>query len=247
MSLLLLGGTADGRRIASRLHDDGVQLVYSVAGLVRRPNVSCEVISGGFRQYGGLECYIAQQKITAILDVTHPYAVQMSTTAATSARQCRIPYWRFHRQKWTQKNQSTWRHFSSWQTLMASLEQRKRLFLTVGQISQTDIDRLSKDRELVVLRTAVQPKISLPDNVVWLRAIGPFNDEGENQLMKQYCFDALVSKNSGGESTEAKLRAAERYQVTVYMLDRPLLPNADLEFTSDAHCVDYILSHYRSS
>ena len=35
--VLILGGTADARRVALMLHERGLPLIYSVAGLVRRP------------------------------------------------------------------------------------------------------------------------------------------------------------------------------------------------------------------
>ena len=86
MRLLILGGTADGRQLAEILHRQGVPLIYSVAGLVRTPKVACEVVSGGFSQFGGLVEYSQQQGITAILDVTHPYAAKMSATAVSAAK-----------------------------------------------------------------------------------------------------------------------------------------------------------------
>lgn len=62
MCLLILGGTADARKLAQALYEQGISVIYSVAGLVRLPNVDCPVISGGFTQYGGLLPYIQSQK-----------------------------------------------------------------------------------------------------------------------------------------------------------------------------------------
>ena len=55
MCLLILGGTADGRKLAEYFHQHNVPVIYSVAGLVRQPQVDCQVVSGGFSQFGGLE------------------------------------------------------------------------------------------------------------------------------------------------------------------------------------------------
>ncbi len=35
MTLLVLGGTQEGKRVARRLHQAGLQVIYSIAGLVR--------------------------------------------------------------------------------------------------------------------------------------------------------------------------------------------------------------------
>ena len=51
-------------------------------------------------------------------------------------------------------------------------------------------------------------------------------------------IDVLISKNSGGEATEAKLEVARELKVPVVILKRPLLPDADREFT----CVPSLLA-----
>ena len=51
MRLLLLGGTHEAKSLARDLHQRGLPLVYSIAGLVRQPDLPCEVISGGFSRW----------------------------------------------------------------------------------------------------------------------------------------------------------------------------------------------------
>ena len=75
MRLLILGGTADARHLASALHQTQpcLELIYSVAGLVRQPQVPATVVSGGFTQFGGLSAYCKQQNIDGIVNTTHPF------------------------------------------------------------------------------------------------------------------------------------------------------------------------------
>jgi len=47
-------------------------------------------------------------------------------------------------------------------------------------------------------------------------------------------FDVLVSKNSGGSATEAKLDVARERGLPVIMLRRPALPDADRAFDNVA-------------
>ena len=61
--ILILGGTADGRHLAAALHKSGCAVIYSVAGLVRQPELECAVISGGFTKFGGLSAYIEKEHI----------------------------------------------------------------------------------------------------------------------------------------------------------------------------------------
>lgn len=243
MTLLILGGTADGRRLAETFYQRSVPIIYSVAGLVRVPDVHCEVVSGGFTQFGGLGRYIAQRQVTAILDVTHPYAQTMSAKAAAAAIESVIPYWRFHRPEWIQGDSENWRLFKSRSALFAALSDAKSVFITIGQVSQDEINQLAgNEGQKQFLRTAVSPQCELPDSMVWIKAIGPFVYEDELGLMTKYRIDALVSKNSGGSSTVQKLHVARDLNVNVYMLSRPAMTTADICFTSHAECVKFVLS-----
>jgi len=257
MKLLLLGGTADGRKLATELHACHIPLIYSVAGLVRVPNVGCEIVSGGFSQFGGLQQYINEQNITAILDVTHPYAQQMSSTAAQVAKDCGLPYWRFHRRQWQQGCDDNWQSFTSWPQLLTllqaqaslELEQTSQLcpFFTVGQLDPQLLTLLS-DSSLAALpqlvRTAVKPKAELLPAMQWLKAIGPFAVDDEVSLFKQHGINALITKNSGGDSTIAKLTAARLLGIPVFMQTRPSLPPADVEFSNRDECHAFVCQQF---
>ncbi|OMH33559.1 precorrin-6A reductase [Motiliproteus sp. MSK22-1] len=247
MKVLLLGGTADGRHVAQALHQQGLSVIYSVAGLVRMPNVPCPVISGGFSQWGGLQQYIEQESIDLILDVTHPFAETMSTTAVKVANKCGIPCWRFHRKAWEQQAGDNWQGFTEWKPLLKALAGKQSIFVTAGQLTQELMDQLVQDSSIqkVLYRTAAPAKINLPDTVQWIKAIGPFDLQGEQALMKEHKVDALVTKNSGGDSTQAKLVAARQLGIPVFMFQRPELPRADLEFEALSECIDKVIDRCR--
>lgn len=267
MRWLLLGGTADARRVAEALHQRGVTVIYSVAGLVRTPKIPCRVVCGGFTQFGGLQRYIKQQAIDAILDITHPFAQKMSSTAVAAARACSIPCWRFHRQAWPQRAGDRWQKFSGWSDLIPALADKRSVFLTAGQLTQERLDtlvqlpvkqsgaapelevkpepalkpELEQGPRRFILRTAVEPTIRLPANMHWIKAIGPFSESDERALMTEYQVDVLVSKNSGGNATVAKLSVARELGIPVLMLQRPVLPEADAEFCDETLCVEAVL------
>jgi len=241
--LLLLGGTADGRILAERLHQQGIAIIYSIAGLVRAPTVACEVVSGGFTQFGGLEHFIVQRNIGAILDVTHPYAAIMSATAIRAARHCGIACWRFHREQWQPESGDHWQCISHLDEALPLLTTYSSVLLTVGQLTQSWIDTLTikaNHGQQQWLRTAVKPSAHLPCSMGWIKAIGPFSYEAESALMKKHNIDVLLSKNSGGDATVAKLHAARALNIPVVMLDRPALPAADQLFVSRDQCSAFV-------
>jgi len=242
MSLLLLGGTADARRLATKLHQQHIDVIYSVAGLVRQPAVECRIVSGGFSQFGGLSRYIKEQRITAILDATHPYAATMSQTAREEAASHNIPCWQLSRLPWQAEKGDDWVEFNDWLTMLPELIKKQTIFISAGQVKACYLDQLLNHR--VILRTAVQPTVELPNNVEWIKAIGPFKFNEEYRLLKQYKVDVMVSKNSGGEAVIAKIHAARELHVPVFMLARPKIKTADKHFDDVAVCLAYVLAHY---
>jgi len=237
--LLLLGGTADARRIATALHNVGITVIYSIAGLVRTPQIDCEVLVGGFTQFGGLAQYLSEQQIGAVLDVTHPYAAQMSSTAVEACAEVGIPCWRFHRPTWQAEAGDNWIALDSWDTLAQQLTGLNSVMLTAGQLDQLLLEQIAEGVKQVHLRTAVEPKYPLPANVNWIKAIGPFKADDERALMAFLNVQALVSKNSGGDSTAAKLAIARERRIPVYMLRRPVLPAATEEFSDQQTCIEF--------
>ena len=228
MNILILGGTSDARKVVKALDERGllprIQITYSVAGLVRIPELPCRVISGGFTQFGGLEAYLKNHNIDLLLDVTHPFAEKMSTTAVHAASRVRIPCWRFHRQAWQQQPNDKWHSFANWSDLLEQCAAYTSIFLTAGQLQPSVMDKLvpmAQAGQHQVLRTAAPSQVELPESMQWVKAIGPFKHEDELALLKQHKVDLLISKNSGGKATEAKLSAARALGIDVFMLERP--------------------------
>lgn len=252
-TLLLLGGTADGRRLASRLHAQGVAVIYSVAGLVRRPEVACEIVSGGFSQFGGLEMFIRQRGIGAILNATHPYAETMSLTAARVAESLAIPCWRFLRPAWQPQPGDQWQQFASWEALLPALRGFSSVLLSAGQLEQQvvrGLDHLGQRfGQSQVLRTAVPPPHPLPLSMLWIKAIGPFALADERRLIHNYGIDVIVSKNSGGDATSAKLQVARERGLPVLMLARPASASASAVvqvLDCPDQCIEQVLYWHRS-
>lgn len=241
---MLLGGTADARRLATQLHKAGVPIIYSIAGLVRTPDIACEVISGGFSQYGGLQRYMLDHHIAGVIDVTHPYAAAMTEQAFTVSRVLGLPYWRFNRPAWQEAADEQWQTFEAWSSLMAALADKHSVFFTAGQLPADILPALTamaSQGQKQLLRTAVKPKHALPEGMQWLKAIGPFDYGNENTLFEQHKIDVLVSKNSGGDATRAKLDVARERGVEILMLSRPQEPKAIKPYSELTACRDAVL------
>ncbi len=245
MSLLVLGGTKDARELAGRWIKAGIDVIYSIQGLVRTPKLDCEIVVGGFSERGGLASFIRQKQVQAIVDATHPYAATITQKAIDAAKETDIPCWAFHREAWQQQRSDCWVSAAAWPEALDCLRDEKTVFLSAGQIpnavSAQIADRFSD--KIFILRTAVKPALTLPANVRWIKAIGPFSIEDETALLEQNKIDILISKNSGGESTYAKIIAARAQHKKVIMLARPKPPN-DVQMIADTDACFSVVNHY---
>ena len=251
MRILVLGGINEAVTLAKDLHQCEVRLIYSIAGLVRQPDLDCNVVSGGFSKIGGLEGYLKTEEITMVMDVTHPYASKMSEQAIDACAAVGIPCWRYLRPAWKQLEGDNWHEFDTWARLSHALVDHAAVFFTAGRLDQTFVDDLYEwTRDTVQkqwVRSANKPNFDIPPSMSWIEDIGPYGFEGEQILMNKFNIDAVISKNSGGNHAIAKLEAARERGIPVYMLKRPQLPKVDREFDDVDECREALLQVCRQS
>jgi precorrin-6A/cobalt-precorrin-6A reductase len=98
----------------------------------------------------------------------------------------------------------------------------RRVLLTTGR-QELEPFRALRGVSFVV-RSVEPPDLAGFESATALLARGPFDVEGERALFRAQAFDTLVTKNSGGSATAAKLEAARDLGIEVVMVDRPPLP-----------------------
>jgi precorrin-6A/cobalt-precorrin-6A reductase len=106
-----------------------------------------------------------------------------------------------------------------------------RVFLTTGRQSLAAFAGLSA---WFLVRSVDPPDPPLPHRIEVLLDRGPFTVEGERDLLRRHRIDVLVTKDSGGAMTAAKLVAARELGVPVVMIDRPAPTTAPAVETVDA-------------
>ncbi|MFS4097516.1 precorrin-6A/cobalt-precorrin-6A reductase, partial [Streptomyces sp. AF1A] len=98
----------------------------------------------------------------------------------------------------------------------------RRAFLTTGRLGLAAFGHLT-DLHFVV-RSVEPPGPPLPPHTELVLARGPFALADERELLRAHRIDVLVTKDSGGEATAAKLTAARERGLPVVVVRRPPLP-----------------------
>ncbi len=224
--LLILGGTTEARALAGHIAAiAGYDAVLSLAGRTERPLPQpLPVRTGGFGGAAGLAAYLKTESIAALVVATHPFAAQIAANAAEAARMVGIPAVKLTRPPWRPVEGDVWRLYPSLEALIEGLAgSPRRLLFTIGR---QDAPRFAAAPQHAYVFRSIEP-IDLPPalgQAVTIEERGPFTLEGEVALMRRHAIEALITKNSGGEATCAKLDAARELGLPVLMVDRPPAP-----------------------
>ena len=223
MRLLILGGTSEARRLAQRLAErDDVDAILSLAGRTERPAPQAVATRiGGFGGVDGLTAYLRDNAIERVIDATHPFAAQMSRHAAEACARTKIPLLAFSRAPWRAGIGDDWTEASGNAAAARALGAKpRRVFLTIGRLGLADF--AIAPQHFYLIRTIDPPEdlSFLPHHEI-VFARGPFLVEDEIALMRTKQIDTLITKNSGGDATEAKLEAARALRLRVLLVARP--------------------------
>ena len=223
--ILLLGGTTEALRLARRL---GPETIYSLAGLGRVPDdLACRVRVGGFGGAEGLAAFIDREGIELLLDLTPPYAAQISQNAAHAAELTGVPCWALRRPGWQPGAGDDWREVEGWDELTRALAPFERPFFTSGREPLAHLHEIPAHQHWTVRCLQSEPA---PPRAEVIGARGPFSLDEERALFARIRCDVLVSKNSGSASTEPKLQVARELGLPVLLLRRPQLPVVTRDF-----------------
>lgn len=226
LRVLILGGTTEASALARLLVGDGrFEPTLSLAGRTKAPvlpPVAWRI--GGFGGVTGLAEYLGVNKVDALVDATHPFAAQMTRHACEAAALAGVRLLRINRPEWRPVAGDRWLQVPDMPAAAHALGSvSQRVLLTIGQ--QDLAPFVAASWHDYVIRSVDAPAAeSLPARAVVITARGPFAEQGERELMVARKITVLVTKNSGGSATAAKLAAARELGLPVIIVKRPPVP-----------------------
>ncbi len=239
--ILIFAGTTEGRRIAECLSKAElparvcVATEYGEAILGELPFVK---VKQGRMDESEMRAFMTEQSFALVVDATHPYATLVSTNIRQAAKQAGLPYLRLlrdsgaekvHSENHTTEKKDRVQYFESMEQCEKALETIEgNILLTTG----------SKDLPLFCKTEAVKQRLYvrvLPgreslescetcgisgSHIIAMQ--GPFSEELNRALLRQFQIQVLVTKESGktGGFFE-KMSACEKEGVTALVVGRP--------------------------
>ena len=233
--LLILGGTREAYQLAenldAKLPHEKINFISSLAGTTKKPNIpEGKFRTGGFGGLAGLKNFLVKEKISLIVDATHPFAENISKNALLASLELGLPFLVLNRPPWVKHSTDQWIEVSSVKNAVKYLKNVEKktgslystgsIFLTTGNKELWLFQNFLNYHFLV--RTVEEPElVSEWHQATFLKDRGPYTLENEIKLLKNHNISMLVAKNSGGISTYAKIEAARYFKIPVLMVRRP--------------------------
>ena len=251
MRILILGGTIEASQLARLLADDSrFEATMSLAGRTVSPKQQVlQTRIGGFGGIAGLETWLRDNGIAAVVDATHPYAAQISAHAVAACNGISIPLGSIIRAPWAREDgRDNWIEVETTGAAAHALgDAPARVFLSIGR--QELAAFAAAPQHHYIARTIDPPDVALPPDISFVYDRGPFDIATEQAFLAREKIDMIVSKNSGGAATYPKIVASRRLQLPVVMISRPHKPHGVALDVPEAamHWLETQLAHGASS
>jgi len=233
--ILILGGTTEASELLHLLAgQENLKVTLSLAGRTKTPvlpEVNCRI--GGFDGALGLAQYIRENNITALVCATHPFARKMPFNALEAAEITGMSLIFILRPAWQAQAGDKWIEVDSHAQAIKFLNNPSSLmppasclniFLTVGRLELAEYE--AAQQHYYVVRSIDEVAEKTLKNAKYITSRPPFKVEDERELMISEKIDLVITKNSGGKATEAKLVAARELGIPVILINRPARPLA---------------------
>lgn len=222
----IIGGTSDAVEISSYLSDKGFDIILTTATEYGKSLVNSDIVGvqSGRLSPEDMNSFVDENKFTAIIDASHPFAKDVSSNAILVSESTNIPYLRFERDS---LKINAAKYFSSYNSVIEYLKSRiGNIMLTIGSKNAGKFANIGLERTFVrVLSTTSSVEECLhagfkPDNIFAMK--GLFSVNFNAALFEELNIKYVVTKESGTQGgLKQKAEAAEKVGAELLVLERP--------------------------
>lgn len=223
MRVLLLAGTAEARRVARSLFDDPeVDLVASLSGATKAPkDLFGEVRVGGFGGAGGLEKYLREGGIGAVVDATHPFAARISKNARIACEAAGVPRVQLLRPPYTAREGDRWHYVADEWEACGLIPPGSAVCILTGRRTADRYSGLRDCRKIFLLLESVPELFNTGSGSMAEFEIASESAGDEEGFLERKGVDWLVMRDSGSATGLRRLVAARRLGLPVAIIRRP--------------------------
>ena len=229
----LIGGTSDSVTVAQNLAASAIPFVVTVTTATAKAlYADSAVVVVGCMDRAMMRSLCLQNQIEAVVDASHPYAVEVSTQAIAVATELHLPYLRYERSNCATtavQNNSAIELDSFDRLLAGNYLDRQRVLLTVGC---KVLPQFQPWQNKAILFARVLPKMAsletalnagfTSDRLIALRP--PLNLALEKALWQQWQISLVVTKASGRAGGEdLKRQVAKDLGISLIVITRPVI------------------------
>ncbi len=237
--VLVFGGTTEGRRLAQELARHGAQVSLHVAGeygkAVLPPEWDSVEVQAGRLDAAEMAALMQSGGFAAVVDATHPYAREVSANIRAAAEESGLRLLRLLREESAAEDcrvfssvaqAAAWLAGTQGNILAATGSRELAAYAAIPGFAERVYPRVLPAAESLRACEALGVR---PGNVIAMQ--GPFSEELNCALMRQFSIRWLVTKDGGPEGAfDEKLRAAKRAGAEVLLVRRPAEASGGLHY-----------------
>ena len=245
--VLVIGGTADSRKIIDMLCEKQARVLVSVAtsyGAKLLPSHRNLQVHEGRLDSEQMADIIKQSGIKCLIDASHPYAGLVSCNAISACEKTRVPYLRYERPQAVVEYKKIIEAETICEAVLKLEDIKGNILLAAGS---KDIEffasSISDYKKRLFVRVLPQSEVLLKceragltaDNLIAMK--GPFSTQMNIEIIKHCKASVLVTKDSGEEGGFAeKIYAAKEMDIPVILIKRP-----HINYPQKTSCIDKVL------
>lgn len=252
--ILVLGGTSDSLKICEVLSTENIDFILSVTTDYGK-EISIRYaknLSVGKMNIDQMISFINKNKISAVIDCTHPYAQEVSKNAIKVSSKLNINYLRYERPSSDiLEDDSIFKVSSIEEACDLANKIGNKIFLATGS---KNLEYFAKNlnKEIVarvlptydVIKSCEEIGLN-PENIIGMK--GPFTHDINKSLYSFYNVDLVITKESGKEGGFIeKISAAKEININTIVIIRPKVEYPNV-ISSIEEVKEAVLNYWRGS
>lgn len=220
----IIGGTAETGEAVQRIRNK-VKYLVTVATSGGREMLDDERVMTARMDETAMRNFLHTHRIELVVDLSHPYAVDVSRNARRACQDAGVRYMRYVRESSKIENASYVASLSECLKFLQSVT--GCVFFTTGSKNIPDFEQVRGSNRFVYrvlpmpesLEMCVRHQVPMRDIVAML---GPLSEELNAAMFREYQANYVVMKDSGkAGGTPQKIAACRQLDITPVILDRP--------------------------